>query len=271
MGRKELLIGYQQKVKLVNALNIQNSSKLSLKTRSQNNKTKSNQHDKNGQVENVTKPREKFKKGRKKNLLGNSDITRNPSIMSNVPSGRRVHHREEEDKAISDYVVPNQKFSKVSSAQLGTVHEKKFNNRCNQCEFSTFYRHTLKRHIRSVHEKIKDNECHVCESSFSTTDKLKWHVLVVHDKVKRKSCDRCSYKAFDSKSLELHIRAVHEKIKDKVCHMCQASFAFPGNLIRHVLVVHEEVKRKSCDKFSYKANDVWQIKRHKRLKHGMNK
>jgi len=169
--------------------------------------------------------------------------------------------------------------------------------RCDQCEFSSAWRETLKNHISSKHsreglykcdicnagfprrntlathmqihddrEKQRQYECSYvgCQSTFTAPSQLKKHVAKVHEGV-RWPCDRCDFIGSYKDDLKLHIKAVHEGFKLK-CDQCDFTTIKNTKLKVHILKVHEGVTW-PCDKCDYVGDIKDKLNMHIRAVH----
>ena len=80
---------------------------------------------------------------------------------------------------------------------------------CDQCDYSTGYKHSLETHVSSVHLKLKPFKCDKCELSFGRKWSLDNHIKTVHLKVKRFACEHCEYAATSNRNLKRHIANRH--------------------------------------------------------------
>ncbi len=79
-----------------------------------------------------------------------------------------------------------------------------FNCSFENCGFSSEYKTSLNRHIKTIHDKIKDFKCNNCEFKTSRKDDLKTHIKIVHDKIKDFKCNNCEYETSTSGHLNRH-------------------------------------------------------------------
>ena len=115
---------------------------------------------------------------------------------------------------------------------------------CNQCDYKSMWKTSIRRHKRSEHEGITYtcNRCH---------QKIKWSKNSLKEHIDRKhktateKCDQCEYVAGNQQILSRHIAKVHEeKYKRKWnCSFCDKTTTSKYGLRMHVRYVHEGVKR----------------------------
>ena len=51
---------------------------------------------------------------------------------------------------------------------------------CDQCNFTTEHKQSLKRHVKIIHYKIRDYACEQCSFKASTNSNLMQHIKSVH-------------------------------------------------------------------------------------------
>ena len=65
--------------------------------------------------------------------------------------------------------------------------------RCDQCEFESKYKASLKTHFESVHQNIK-YPCNLCDFQGTQKGNLKSHIQRVHERISF-ACEKCNYRA----------------------------------------------------------------------------
>ena len=107
---------------------------------------------------------------------------------------------------------------------------------CNQCQYRSALKDTLKRHIQVVHLK-SGLKCETCGNNFAGNGALKRHINSVHRGIKH-HCDICS-KAYGNRSnVFIHMRKEHPDKLAK-CTICEKDFLNFGELAEHVKSVHQ--------------------------------
>ena len=105
--------------------------------------------------------------------------------------------------------------------------------KCNNCAFSTTYRHSLKRHVKEVHAKyLKQLNKYEIKGNHPGRN-------LDGDKTNR--CDECSYTTAYKGNLNQHILSVHRKLDLHSCPYspeCQYRNSRPEIILRHIALVH---------------------------------
>ena len=104
---------------------------------------------------------------------------------------------------------------------------------CSKCEYKTFFKPTLLRHVRIVHDKIMDHECNLCEYKTSVKVNIQNHIRLVHIALKDKKCPKCDYATCRKDVLTMHVKTVHDKIKDYKCGKCDYATNASRDLTQH--------------------------------------
>ena len=102
--------------------------------------------------------------------------------------------------------------------------------KCDQCDYSTTFATTLKRHIRT-HGGQKLNKCDLCGHLFHQTGNLKRHMLI-HNGEKPHKCRHCNYSCSETGDLKKHMRT-HSGEKPYKCDQCDYASATASHLRRH--------------------------------------
>jgi len=116
---------------------------------------------------------------------------------------------------------------------------------CDQCEFQSYGKYQLKRHIQSVHSKEgSSDQCPFCEYVGKSKQRVLRHIKTVHEglKVKRSlssQCDMCEYRCSGPSKLAIHMGAKHG--------------------------INREVYY--CDQCDFTSNYVTSVNNHKKWKH----
>ena len=82
---------------------------------------------------------------------------------------------------------------------------------CDQCDFKSEWKVSLKLHIESVHGDVRYS-CDLCDYKATQKTNLKKHIDAVHGDV-RYSCDQCDYKATQKTNLKKTYR-LYESSKE---------------------------------------------------------
>ena len=81
--------------------------------------------------------------------------------------------------------------------------------KCEQCEFETHTKTTLKIHIDSIHSGIK-YDCTLCDYKGSQKGQVRTHMEMVHFK-KKYPCNICSLEFASKQNVQKHLRKQHRK------------------------------------------------------------
>ena len=82
------------------------------------------------------------------------------------------------------------------------THSGKKSNKCNQCDFVSFYEGALRTHLKT-HSGEKWNKCNQCEYKSSRADHLRTH-LKIHSGEKSYKCNQCNYASSQTGELRRH-------------------------------------------------------------------
>ena len=102
--------------------------------------------------------------------------------------------------------------------------------KCDQCDYSTTFATTLKRHIRT-HRGQKLHKCDLCGHLFHQAGNLKRHMLI-HNGEKPHKCHYCNYSCSETGDLKKHMRT-HSGDKPYKCDQCDYASATASHLRRH--------------------------------------
>ena len=89
------------------------------------------------------------------------------------------------------------------------MHVKKRNFKCEFCIYTSKSNCFLNKHIKSAH--INKYKCDECEYESCRKDTLKVHTIQVHLKIKEKKCNQCKMEFSRKCDLNKHIKTVHER------------------------------------------------------------
>lgn len=131
------------------------------------------------------------------------------------------------------------------------VHgEKRWKCDLEDCEFSTFQKSTLEKHLRSsLHLNIRPFACldEECDARFGSKYGRDLHHMTVHLHVHPHQCGDCDVSCATKTYLARHIREVHGDIRDNVCGTCGMAFKRAAHLKTHVDAVHLKIHPFQCD------------------------
>ena len=108
---------------------------------------------------------------------------------------------------------------------------------CSQCDYSSAYYNTLKRHIGTVHGDERNFICGKCGAAFKTKDILTGHELSIHSDQRNFECEVCGKKFKQSAHLYTH-RRIHTGDYAASCEKCGKQFVQGYNYKLHKLKCH---------------------------------
>lgn len=155
-----------------------------------------------------------------------------PIIDPNIPIAPEIiEFEQQERKAFS---CPQCRYQSDTEEELTghfkKEHEKIKNLPCHLCNYVTWNKYNLRRHIQNVHTEKSDKlnipliemNCSQCSYQFSIRDihsraqsRLNRHSQEVHGTVKDISCSLCNYQTKRKSNLEAHMQRIHAKKKDE--------------------------------------------------------
>jgi len=144
---------------------------------------------------------------------------------------------------------------------------------CKSCDYKTFHKHALDRHIQSVHVKVKFYQCQRCEYKTSHSSALKRHESKVHDKnlQDRFYCEyvNCEYVTVHKSALKRHIANRHQKESQIMheCSICDYRTAYEFALQRHCSTVHLKEGIYECSLCEYNTVHKHALDRHVKMVH----
>lgn len=103
------------------------------------------------------------------------------------------------------------------------------------------------RHVNTVHYRRRDWPCGQCDFRGLQRAHLKTHVAARHGGERRFVCSHCddgagctAYRSISRSAVERHVRRVHQQLRPFICNTtnCGASFAARSDLTRHKLRRH---------------------------------
>ena len=182
--------------------------------------------------------------------------------------GLRRHHKNTHDEDVKlfhcDICDYKTKKPRDLSVHNDSVHLKKKNYQCSDCEKAFTSRQSLKDHRIKIHSiEIKWHECDLCQKSFRSKLSLRIHEQQVHGERKHK-CNLCEYKSTTSTNLKLHHDRVHLMTKNFSCEICEKYFYQKYQLQKHMSLIHagnvsKDLECKVCD---FKTTTSRQLKIH---------
>jgi len=142
---------------------------------------------------------------------------------------------------------------------------------CHRCDYKTFHRHALDRHIQAVHDKVKLYQCQKCDYKTGHASALKRHQSKVHDKSMQMiyACEACDYHTIHKSALKRHIANRHQKASQVVhqCSVCEYSTTYEFALERHISTVHLKEGAFECNMCEYNTVHKHALDRHVKMVH----
>ena len=109
---------------------------------------------------------------------------------------------------------------------------------CDQCDYKTKWKSSLKRHEDSVHGGVR-YPCDQCDHKATWKSNLKTHIDCVHGDVLY-PCDQCDYKSNRKGHVKRHKHSVHKDLWHS-CDQCEYKGTKKENLKTHINSVHGDV------------------------------
>jgi len=142
---------------------------------------------------------------------------------------------------------------------------------CHRCEYKSFHRNALDRHIQAVHDKVKLYECDRCDYKTGHGSALKRHIGKLHEKGSQLifACDICDYHTVHKSALKRHVANRHQTASQvrHQCSVCEYSTTYEFALERHVSTVHLKEGTFNCDMCEYNTVHKHALDRHIKMVH----
>ena len=136
---------------------------------------------------------------------------------------------------------------------------------CNYCNYTTFKRYLLSRHMKS-HSEERPHKYLVCERGFKTLASLQNHVNT-HTGTKPHKCKYCEASFTTSGELVWHVWYKHTHEKPHRCPDCDYMLVELSKLKRHMRC-HSGERPYQCPHCTYASPDTFKLKRHLRINTG---
>jgi len=142
---------------------------------------------------------------------------------------------------------------------------------CHRCDYKSFHRHALDRHIQAVHDKVKLYQCQRCDYKTGHASALKRHQSKVHDKSMQMifACEACDYHTIHKSALKRHTANRHQKSSQVLhqCSVCEYSTTYEFALERHISTVHLKEGAFECNMCEYNTVHKHALDRHVKMVH----
>ena len=158
--------------------------------------------------------------------------------------------------------VLDEKVKSLEEKQTNLIEESHERYKCNQCDFTTYYRKGLKIHKKKMH---KVYTCADCDEIFDKMRDFKVHSYT-HSYTNTENTNRCKNCDFDTDcvdSIEVHVGACRKQ--DFECGLCGVGFKLREDLKIHL---------KTCEIYECQSSSCWlreinlsEMKKHIREKH----
>lgn len=142
---------------------------------------------------------------------------------------------------------------------------------CHRCDYKTFHRNALDRHIQAVHEKVKLYECDRCDYKTGHGSALKRHIGKLHEKSSQLifACEVCDYQTVHKSALKRHVANRHQQASQvrHQCSVCEYSTTYEFALERHISTVHLKEGAFECTMCEYNTVHKHALDRHVKMVH----
>ena len=117
--------------------------------------------------------------------------------------------------------ILDDKVKDLAEKQSFLIEEAKENYKCNQCEFTTYYKKGLKIHKKKMHQSYS---CELCEEIYDTKRDLKIHTYK-HSYTREnrmEKCNSCNFTCNTIDTMEVHVGKCRKK--EFECGLCETNF-----------------------------------------------
>ena len=175
-------------------------------------------------------------------------------------------------------VEPSQSFRKyiqeIDSTALYSgkhLNKVKASLQCKACDYKTYHKHALDRHVQAVHDKLKFYQCSRCDYKTGHSSALKRHESKVHEKNSQITyiCEVCDYQTIHKSALKRHVANRHQKDTQIVheCSLCDYRTTYEFALQRHCSTVHLKEGLHECTLCDYNTVHKHALDRHIKMVH----
>lgn len=142
---------------------------------------------------------------------------------------------------------------------------------CHRCDYKSFHKNALDRHIQAVHDKVKLYECDRCDYKTGHGSALKRHVGKLHEKDSQLifACEVCDYHTVHKSALKRHVANRHQQASQvrHQCSICEYSTTYEFALERHISTVHLKEGAFECTLCEYNTVHKHALDRHIKMVH----
>ena len=157
------------------------------------------------------------------------------------------------------HLRPAREFVKTTPARF---LEQKPLFKCTECEFSTYRRPLLRRHIKHLHSNKSLYPCSKCDARFTTKIMLSRHDKISHQGLPTGwKCSSCDFRAMMKLELEDHMLKNHKNLNPYKCSECGYECAYKGMFDQHMKGVHDS-KRYPCGICGFRTDNASQFRTH---------
>ena len=164
-----------------------------------------------------------------------------------------------------------QEIDSTASYSGKHVNKEKSTLQCKSCDYKTYHKHALDRHVQAVHDKLKFYQCSRCDYKTSHSSALKRHESKVHERNSQVMyvCEACDYQTIHKSALKRHIANRHQKDTQTVheCSICDYRTTYEFALQRHCSTVHLKEGLYECSLCEYSTVHKHALDRHVRMVH----
>ena len=122
-----------------------------------------------------------------------------------------------------------------------TVHERERSFVCDECGHAASQKDGLKQHVKRIHEGERTRfACDQCDFTSRWKHTLAKHSDAAHRKIRDWECDACNYKSSMKAHIAVHMKRCHTESTDRLekCQLCRFATASEKSLTEHLMSTH---------------------------------